>query len=885
MNQALPANTKMSHYRIVRKLGAGGMGEVYEAEDTRLNRKVAIKLLPADFAADADRVRRFEQEASATSALNHPNILTVYDTGTHGGAPFIVAELLEGEELRGHLNEGAIPQRKAVEYAQQIVAGLSAAHERGIVHRDLKPENLFVTADDRVKILDFGLAKLKPAAGACGADPEAETRKPLTNPGVIMGTVGYMSPEQVRGAAADHRSDIFSFGVILYEMLTGQKPFAGDSAVETLNAILKAEAPELDGDGSQKISPGLEKLMRRCLEKKPEHRFHSAHDLGFALEALSAPPGSSGSGLTTAANVSVAESMRPVWRARIPWVVAGVFALLAATGFGLWQLNRSSTGDRAIWLAFAPPPNLAFNDKEYDWAVISPDGEKIAFTAYSPEGKNILHLADLNSPEAKPLPGTDDALEPFWSPDSRSIAFGSQGKLKRVDVAGGNSRVICDAARMTGGAWSKTGVIVFGPDYGRPLFKVPADGGEPEQVTFPDAGEGMHRHPNFLPDGKHFVFTRPNNGMWVGSLDSPAVRQVSPENSVGIYADGRLLYVRNQVLVAQEFDADSLQLNGEAEPIPTGTVVNATGQVRLSVSDTGVLVYQGRWEREYQLVWFDREGKQVGAIGKPELRRTGQEPHISPDGKRLAFKRDGIWTSDLNGENAIRLEGAQFPVWSPDGSRVIFNGSSQGRSGIVEHAANGVGEPALLLEGANFPKAISPDGRFLLYTHRGVKTRADVWALPRTGSGEPFPILQTVADELEPELSPDGKWLAYISDESGSYEVYVQSFTAEGKLGAERKRVSTNGGLVPNWSSDGRELFYVDGDGRMMAVAVNTGGGGFQTGAPTAIFQTRMFADASVFHEFAVSHDGQRFLVGTLIGDTKSPRPTVILNWPAALKK
>jgi dipeptidyl aminopeptidase/acylaminoacyl peptidase len=346
-----------------------------------------------------------------------------------------------------------------------------------------------------------------------------------------------------------------------------------------------------------------------------------------------------------------------------------------------------------------------------------------------------------------------------------------------------------------------------------------------------------------------------------------------------------LLYVRNQVIVAQEFDAGSLQLSDEPAPIATGTIVNATGQVRFSVSNTGVLIFQGRWERAYQLVWFDREGKQIGAIGKPELRRTGQEPHISPDGKRLVVKRDGIWTSDLNGENAIKLGGQQFPVWSPDGSRVVFNGGIQDKGGIVERAANGVGEPELLLEGAVFAKAISPDGRFLIYMYRGVKTRADVWVLPRTGSSKPFPILQTVADEQGPELSPDGRWLAYISDEAGSYEIYVQSFTAEGKLGAERKRISTNGGIVPNWSSDGKELFYVDGDGRMMAVAVNTSGGEFQTGTPTALFQTRMFDDADVFHEFAVSHDGQRFLVGTLIGDTKSPRPTVILNWPAALKK
>jgi Tol biopolymer transport system component len=588
-----------------------------------------------------------------------------------------------------------------------------------------------------------------------------------------------------------------------------------------------------------------------------------------------------------AAGAAVTEANKSTWRARLPWIVAALFAVLAATGFGLWRLNRSSPSERATWLAFSPPPNLAFNDREYDYAVISPDGQKIVFTAYVANGKSALYLADLNSPGATPLPGTDDALEPFWSPESKTIAFGSQGKLKRVEIAGGNSRVICDAARMTGGAWSKNGVIVFGPDYGQPLFKVPADGGEPEQVTTED-GTGTHRFPNFLPDGKHFTFTRQNPsgaGIWVGSLDSRELKQLSPAPSACIYADGRLLYVRNQVLVAQEFDADKLQLTGEPATIATGTVVNAGGQFRISVSGTGVLLFQGEWQREYQLVWFDRQGKQVGAIGKSELRRTGQEPHISPDGKRLAVKRDGIWTSDLNGDNAIKLTGAQFPVWSPDGSRVLFNGNIQGRSGILERAANGVGDPLLLMEGAVFPKAISPDGRFLIYMHRGVKTRADVWVLPRTDEGKPYPILETVADEQGPELSPDGKWLAYMSDESGSYEVYVQPFTAEGKLGAERKRISTNGGIIPNWGSDSKELFYVDGDGQMIAVPVNTTSGEFQIGAPKKLFETRMFADADVFHEFAVSHDGQRFLVGTLLGDTKSPRPIVILNWPAALKK
>ncbi len=876
------------------------MGEVWRARDPKLGRDVAIKVLPPAFSEDKARLARFEQEAQAAGALNHPNILVIHHIGTNEGAPYIVSELLEGESLRDRLAGNALPQRKAIDYALQLARGLAAAHEKGIVHRDIKPDNVFITEDGRVKILDFGIAKLLPrrgdgAIGGVGeedptrAHPVSPSPTPhvKTDPGTVMGTVGYMSPEQLKGQAVDHRSDIFSFGAILYEMLSGKRAFRGESMAETMSAILREDPPDLS-ETNKTVSPALERVVRHCLEKNPAERFHSARDLAFAIESLSGSAIGSGQTITmpevTTEDVVTTSFVRWFTNARMAWVVAALFALLAATGFGLWRFNRSSTSDRATWLAFAPPPRLAFNDKEYDYAVISPDGQKIAFTAYSPEGRNMLYVADLNSPESKPLSGTTDTLEPFWSPDSKSIAFGSQGKLKRVDIAGGNSKVICDAARMTGGGWSKSGVIVFGPDYGQPLFKVPADGGNPEQVTFADEVGLGHRYPNFLPDGKHFVFSS-RKGISVASIDSRDVKQVAPENSVAIYTDGQLLYVHNQVLVAQKFDADRMQLSGEAAPIATGSVINATGQVRLSVSETGVLIFQSEWEREYQLIWFDREGKQVGSIGKPELLRLGLEPHISPDGKRLVFKRDGIWTSDLNGENAIKMGPGQLPAWYPDSSRVVFQTAIQGKVGIFERAANGVGDPALLLEGVVFPKAWSPDGRFLIYMYRGVKTRGDVWVLPRFGDGKPFPILSGVADELEPELSPDGKWVAYISDESGSYEIYVQSFTADGKLGAEKKRISTNGGIVPNWRSDGKELFYVDKEGQLIAVAVNTSGGQFQTGTPTALFKTRMFADASVFHEFAVAHDGQRFLVGTLIGETKSPQPTVILNWPAALKK
>jgi Tol biopolymer transport system component len=565
-----------------------------------------------------------------------------------------------------------------------------------------------------------------------------------------------------------------------------------------------------------------------------------------------------------------------------------VFAVVA---FGLMYLGRSSTPVHALWLSFTPPQNLAFNEKKNDFAVISPDGQKMAFTAYAADGKSILYVSDLNSRDAKPLPGTDNAIEPFWSPDSRSIAFGSMGKLKKTDISGGNSQTLCDAARMTGGAWSKKGVIVFGPDYGSALFQVPATGGEPKPVTVQaaDGSEGMHRHPNFLPDGTHFLFIRnggTNGGTWAGSLDSRDVKQILPEQSSAIYSSGMLVYVRNQVLVAQAFDAGNLQLSGDAVPIVTGIVINAIGLVRFSASENGILVWQSKWERKYQLVWFDREGKQTGAIGDPALSALGQEPRISPDGKRVVIKRDGgIWVSDINGQNGILLGAGQLAAWFPDGSRIAFNGNQGSGPGIYERAANGVGEPKLILGGVVFPKGWSPDGRFLTFMRRGVKTRGDIFVLSRFGDGKEFPLINSAADELEPELSPDGRWLAYISDESGSYEIYVQSFTAEGKVGSDRRRISTNGGIVPNWSRDGKELFYVASDGQLMSVAVKANGTELEFSPPKALFKTRMMADANVFHEFDVSPDGQHFLVGTLIGESTAPPPSVILNWTAALKK
>jgi serine/threonine protein kinase len=893
----LSPETTLTHYHILAPLGAGGMGEVYRARDTRLDREVAIKVLPAEFAQDADRLKRFEQEARATSALNHPNILTIYDIGNHDGAPFIVAELLEGEELRAQLNDGALPVRQALDYARQIAEGLAAAHEKGVVHRDLKPENLFVTRDGRVKILDFGLAKLKPQKLAGSVNTDAPTRMPQTDPGVVMGTVGYMSPEQVRGQEADHRSDIFSFGAILYEMLSGRRAFLAESLAETMTAIVKEELSGLSEINAQ-VPPALERIVRRCLEKRPERRFHSAHDLGFALEALSAPSSSSGSNLTTAANALIeGKAKSSAWQSRI-WMIATVVVSLIALALGLASFTRPSTETRAVRLTFTPPPELAFNDTQPDAAVISPDGQKLAFTATSADGKSMLYVRSLNSTEVKLLPGSENALEPFWSPDSRSIAYGSNGKLKRSDLTGASAQVLCDAARLVGGTWSKDGVIVFGPDYDTALRQVPVQGGEPKPVNMKAEGKDVEvrtRYPYFLPDGRHFIFPRGQQGIWAGSLDSPDLKQIVDQAGVAIYAPpGWLIFLRNDTLVAQAFDAGKLALSGEPIPIIAGGK-NHPGSRRFSVSDNGILVWQGQWQRDYQLVWYDRQGKQTGAIDAPMKVNVGQSPMLSPDGKRLVVRRvmgsgraggadSNIWVVDLDKGTGLRITStfSQMPVWSPDGSRILHNNGNK----IAVKAANGSGDAEILLQRTAFPLAWSPDGRFILFMERGVKTRMDLWALPMFGERREYQLSNSPFDEQNPQLSPDGRWLAYTSDETGNHEIYVQSFSADGKLGADKRIVSTRGGKLPIWRRDGSELFFVAADGQMMACSVKTGGREFEFAAPKPLFKTRMLAlEGAIFHEYDVSPDGQRFLIGTLLGDTKAPPPTVILNWTAEVKK
>jgi Tol biopolymer transport system component len=897
----LATDKQLGPYEILSPLGAGGMGEVWRARDTRLNREVAIKVLPASFASDADRLRRFEQEARATSALNHPNILTVHDIGNHEGAPYLVSELLEGVELRSQLQDGPLPARRCVDYAQQIASGLAAAHAKGVVHRDLKPENLFIITEGRVKILDFGLAKLKPQqVGA--ANSQAPTQKKITDPGTVMGTVGYMSPEQVRGQEVDHRTDIFSFGVILYEMLSGGRAFSGESAVEVMNAILKEEPPEL-GETNAKTGGQLEKIVRRCMEKQPERRFQSASDLGFALEALSTPSESrSDSQLGTATALPASPERAGLWRllgnTLLAWIVTGLF-LLVALYFVLAYSRRAPADDRVFTFPVPPPENTSFS---IVWGppAISPDGRFLAFVAATVEGKRLLWVRKLDSLTARPLAGTDEAIQPFWSPDSRTIGFNARGKLKKIDASGGPSETVCDVADvLRGAAWNEEGIILFAPGRARPLMRVLASGGEPVQVTSLDHSrlENSHRHPCFLPDGRHFIYyvrsgQRGNTGIYIGSLDEEEPRQLLSGNTNGIYAPpGYLLFVRDGTLMAQAFDTKQRRLTGQAFPVAENVgAPNPFSAAGFSVSKSGDLAY---WTGAiaWKLNWLDRAGRLLGAVDSPGL---PARMSVGPDGKRVAVS---ILKHETGSTNIYLLEVSRgaftlftsdprndnFPVWAPDGSRIAWASSREGEefNSLYEMSASGAGEEKLLHRspGSKIVGDWSRDGRFIAYEITDPKTKQDVWILPMEGERKPYPFLDSEFNEGETHFSPDGKWIAYVSDESGTLEVYVRSFPAKGA----KLLISTGGGRRPRFTKNGRELIYLAVDGQIMTSLIN--GATFEK--PSGLFKTPAMGLSRLENRptYDMTADGQRFLISKLVDETPATPINVIVNWTAGLKR
>ena len=893
----LEPGTKLGRYEIRSKIGEGGMGEVYRAFDPKINREVAIKVLPAEFSVDKDRLLRFEQEAQAAGRLNHPNILAIYDVDTFDGAPCIVSELLEGEELREQLNNGSLPQRKAHDYAQQIAQGLAAAHERGISHRDLKPENLFVTTDGRVKILDFGLAKLRPQRGE-PVSSEIDTRKQITDPGTVMGTVGYMSPEQVRGSQADHRSDIFSFGSILYEMLSGQRAFRRDTMAETMTAILKEEPPELS-ETNTKINPQLEKIVQRCLEKKPERRFQSTSDLAFALAALSMRS-SSGARWTeaTLALDSLATSQPYASRNRV-WMIAfavaflGMLAMIVPT----WRHLRETPPILAEMRTDIVTPAT---DQPMMFA-LSPDGRQIIFVALSGDGQSRLWLRSLATTTAQPLGLTEGAKYPFWAPDGRSIGFFAGGALKRLDLGGGTPQTLATALNGNGGTWNSEGLILFVPSSNHPVMRVSATGGVATAATSAGPQWGLSA-PYFLPDGHRFIFyaagAPDTAGIYLGAVDGGAPTRLTPADSSGIYLpSGWLLWVRAGTLVAQRLDLAKAALTGETVTLADGVAVDAAfGQSAISVAATGLVAYRtGTGER--QLMWVDRSGTRQGTIG--ELDDSMSEPRASPDGRRVVVVRTVEGNTDLwllDGVRTIRFTfdpAADIrPVWSPDNTRIVFCSQSD----LYQKGASGAGveEKIVGSDQQKIPSSWSADGRFLLYESIDPQTNADIWVVPMVGDHTPSVFLKTTFREAKPAFSPDGHWVAYHSNKSGRNEIYVRPFVAPASPGAPietaagEQQVSTGGGIHPVWRHDGKELYYLNPAGAMMAAPISVTGETLQVGTPAVLFATHILgggvdAQHGRGRQYDVASDG-RFLINTVLDSAPAPI-TLLMNWNPEMKK
>ncbi len=880
----IATGTKLGRYEIRSQLGAGGMGEVYRARDEKLNRDVAIKVLPAELSQNADRLRRFEQEAQAAGALNHPNILAVYDVGTHDGAPYVVSEFLEGESLKERLNNGPIAQRKAIDYAVQVSHGLAAAHEKGIVHRDLKPDNLFITNDDRVKILDFGLAKLIEPANDSIGQTDVATRKVHTDPGTVMGTVGYMSPEQVRGKHVDHRSDIFSFGAVIYEMLSGTRAFRGDSAVETLNAILKEEPPELTKTNPN-IAPAVERVIWHCLEKSPERRFQSARDVAFALENVSA----TSSGSTQTATVSA--PLRAKNRERLIWIGVSALLLIAAAALAIAYLSRTQTAAHSVRLSLAAPYKASLPAR----VTVSPDGLRVAFIANDVNGKRVLWVRPFDSLTAQSLAGTDGAVSPFWSPDSRLIGYFANGKLFKVDAAGGGPQALCDVGENRGGAWNREGVILFAGLEG--LYRVSAQGGAPVLATKVAPKEEAHCWPYFLPDGRHFVFladasSAEDHHIRLGSLDSQDSQILFGAVSRIAYAPpGYLIYVSQGALVALPFDARELKVTGDPATIAEHIAeVGGNHEFDFSVSGDGVLAYQSG-NPNSQLTWFDRTGKKLNSVGEMANYDTVS---LSPDERRAALTlldADGrvadVWLLDLTRGSTSRLtfdpSGEGNPVWSPDGNNIVYSSNrlGGGQVNLYQKVASGAGDDQMLLrsDSGKYPTSWSRDGQFILFENWPLRAKAGIWLLPLSGERQPRPLLQTVDfDQTGGEFSPDGRFIAYMSNESGRTEVYVRPFP----LTDDKWQISSGGGQLPSWRADGKELFYVTDDGSLMSAEIRASGK-FESSVPQQLFRTNIKKTSNGLC-YAAAADGQRFLINTFVeGDNPAPL-IVVLNWTADLK-
>ncbi len=886
---SLAAGTKLGPYEILASIGAGGMGEVYRARDTKLDRDVAIKVLPPDFAHDPERLARFEREAKVLASLNHPNIAQIY--GIEDRA--LIMELVAGEMLKGPL-----PLETALNFAKQIADALEAAHDKGIVHRDLKPANIMITPQGLVKVLDFGLAAV-PSRSPEAADPASSPTMTIaaTQAGMIMGTAAYMSPEQAAGKPVDKRADIWSFGVVLFEMLTGKRLFEGETVSHTLAAVLTKE-PDL-----QQVPVKVRRLLQSCLERDLRRRLRDIGDGALLLQE--------------------GESAITPLRSRVGMIAvaaAGVFALVAAT-LAFIHFREKPPVREVVRFEIPAPQDSTLNPT----LVVSPDGRKLAFLATGPDNIRHLWIRPLDSLAARIVTDVGGgSIFPFWSPDSSSLGFWTQGKLKKVEASGGPPQTLCDApGTFGGGAWSPDGIIIFGYGVGG-LWQVSADGGTAAPLTKVDAArqEVLHAFPSFLPDGRHFVYLRTSanreiSGTFVGSLDArpeqQSSRQITATQHQAVYVpsaesskNGYLLFMREETLLAQQFDLARMNLTGKAVLLLERLQVseNTSAYSMFSASSNGVLAYRSDETSSVthnRLTWYDRQGKVVGIAGEP-----GQygDVSLSPDGTRVAVgRRDPLTLGKGGGNGNIDIWLDEFargistrftfdpametsPIWSPDGSSVVFVSNRDGFSNLYRKPANGAGNEEALLKSVDRKDAYdwSPDGRFLLYAARNQGSTIDLWVLPLAGDNrKPWLYLKTEFDEGSGQFSPDGRFVAYNSNESGKNEIYVQPFPAPS---GGKWRVSNEGGTQPRWRRDGKEMFYVSNDAKLMALEVSLNPA-FKAGIPKALFPVSYNGSSN---EYDVTANGQRFLVNSVIPGSESEASaashvTVVLNWQAALKK
>ena len=862
----LSAGTRLGPYEILAPIGAGGMGEVYRARDTKLDREVAIKVLPDAVARDPDRLARFEREAKVLASLNHPNIAQIY--GVEDGA--LVMELVEGAEPRGPLDFD-----EAWHIAYQMAAALEYAHDQGIVHRDLKPANIKITPEGVVKLLDFGLAKAFTNQKEPSASVENSPTLTIgaTEVGVILGTAAYMSPEQAKGKIVDKRADIWAFGVLLYELLSGQRLFRGEDVSETLAQVLTKQ-PDLSRAPSQ-----ARRLLEACLEKDPKKRLQAIGDVRYLLES----------------RTEVGPQAEA--RAKLPWILAVMLAVIAAA-VSFVHFRETPPQRPTLRYTIAPPEHTT----DLHSFAISPDGHLLAMAAMV-NGKLQLWLQPLAALRARAVPGTDDATYPFWSPDSRYIGFFAQGQLKKIAAAGGPAQPICNAPNGLGGSWNRDNIILFdsGIAVGAAIQRVPASGEAPSEVV---RNKGTSLFPTFLLDGRHFLYlvvaqSAEQNGIYMASLDGKENRRILPDVSSAVPAVGNFLFIRENTLMAQPFDAKTAQIRSSAFPIAEGISPARFYVAPVSASETGVLLYQnGRSSAGNQMVWSARRGEVLETVGAPGPILS---PAISPDEKSVVFDRvvageADLWLRDARGAERRLTAGAvnSMSFWSPNGDRIAF-GSTRGGDvfNLYRKEVGATGQDELLLKNGNakFPTQWSRDGRFLVYSELDPKTKWDIWVLPMEGEAKrkPVPFLRSEFNEMSGQLSPDSHWMAYTWDRSGQREVYVRPFP----VGEGEWKISIAGGDQSRWRGDGRELFFLGADGKIMSVPVKAAVGSqsgtkpsFEPGVPQPLFDGHLTpAPVDAMYMYDVTADGKRFLLDTAGGSTSVSLLNVVVNWDAGLKK